>query len=87
MHGARRYYVTWVVLAGLAAASLGLAFVPLGGWDIAEALGIAGLKAVLVAAIFMHLADEPFVHGFMLTAAGALIALLVVLAAADVWTR
>lgn len=87
MRGRARYVVTWLLLAGLAGASLGLSFLPLGGWAVPVALGIAAAKALLVAAIFMHLAEEPFVHSLVLGSAAGLLVLLVVFAAADVATR
>ena len=71
----------------LAGASLGLSFAALGPWAVPVALGIAGLKALLVAAVFMHLAEEPFVHALVLGSAAALVLLLVGFAAADVATR
>ena len=41
-----------IVLTGV---TVGVSFVPLGGWNVAVALGIATIKAALVALVFMHL--------------------------------
>lgn len=40
------------ILTGI---TVGVSFIPLGGWNVVVALGIATLKASLVALFFMHL--------------------------------
>lgn len=50
-----KYYLTWVALMLLLAATTASAFVPLGGFNAALNLAIAALKALLVAVVFMHL--------------------------------
>jgi cytochrome c oxidase subunit 4 len=40
------------ILTGI---TVGVSFIPLGGWNVVVALGIATLKATLVALFFMHL--------------------------------
>jgi caa(3)-type oxidase subunit IV len=86
-HPVWRYFATWLALVALAAASLGLSFLPLGGWAVPVAMAIAGVKGLLVAAVFMHLAEEPFVHSLALGAAVGLLLLLAGFTAADVATR
>lgn len=54
----RNYVVVWVVLLLLTAVTVGVSFLNLGLWNAAVALGIASLKAVLVALYFMHLRHE-----------------------------
>jgi len=54
----RNYVVVWVVLLLLTAVTVGVSFLSLGLWNAAVALGIASLKAVLVALYFMHLRHE-----------------------------
>jgi cytochrome c oxidase subunit IV len=51
----RTYVIVGVVLLGLTALTIGLAFVPLGVWNPPIALGIAAIKALLVVWFFMHL--------------------------------
>ena len=51
----RRTLPVWLALMMLLAGTLFLAYVPLGGFNPVVALGIAGLKASLVAVFFMHL--------------------------------
>lgn len=85
--GARTYLLTWIALMVLAAATLGLSFLPLGAFHTPVALFIAATKAALIALFFMHLADE---RGSIPIAVGIwvlLLAVLVTLTAADVLTR
>jgi caa(3)-type oxidase subunit IV len=51
----RTYVAVFAVLLALTATTIGLAFVPLGRWSTPVALGIAATKALLIAAVFMHL--------------------------------
>jgi caa(3)-type oxidase subunit IV len=75
------YFVTWIVLVALATLSL------LVSSNIAIALAIASAKAVLVAAIFMHLARDRASHRLALAIGVAFFLLLVVGVLADVGTR
>ena len=83
----RGYVVTWVALLALAAASLGLSFVPLGVWAFAVAMAIAVVKALLVVLFFMHVIHARTSVRLLLLAATTFIALLVALMVADVRTR
>lgn len=49
------YCIVAALLLGLLALTVGLTYVPLGGFGAAAALTIAVVKAGLVAAFFMHL--------------------------------
>jgi caa(3)-type oxidase subunit IV len=51
----RAYLAAFAVLLALTATTIGLAFVPLGRWNTPVALGIAATKALVIAAVFMHL--------------------------------
>jgi len=53
--GVRAYVLTAAVLLGLTALTIGVAFLPLGPWHGPVSLGIAAVKALLIAVIFMHL--------------------------------
>jgi cytochrome c oxidase subunit IV len=49
------YFLAWVALMGLLAATAASAFLPLGGWNSALNLAIACAKALLVALVYMEL--------------------------------
>lgn len=51
----RRNLLIWAALLGLLGLTFGLAYVPLGAFSVPTALGIAALKAGLVALLFMGL--------------------------------
>lgn len=51
----RTYILIWAALMFLLAATLGLDFVDMGRWNSVAAMGIAIIKALLVAFYFMHL--------------------------------
>jgi cytochrome c oxidase subunit IV len=57
--GSRTYVVVALVLLGLTGLTIGVAFLPLGPWHSAVALGIAATKAVLIGLYFMHLRFSP----------------------------
>ena len=47
--------VTWAVLMVLLFSSVGAAFAPLGSFKTSTSLGIAGIKVILIALVFMRL--------------------------------
>ena len=49
------YLAVAAVLMVLTAVTVGVSFIHLGGWNAIVAVGIASIKALLVAFIFMHL--------------------------------
>jgi cytochrome c oxidase subunit 4 len=55
----RVYYAVFVALLVLTAITTTVAFVDLGPWNTVVALGIAFLKATLVALFFMHVKYSP----------------------------
>jgi cytochrome c oxidase subunit IV len=83
----RAILLTTVVLLVLTGLSWGLAYVPLGAWEVPVALGIAVVKVLFVAFIFMHLYREPPSVRFVAAMAPLFIALLVGFVVADVLTR
>lgn len=83
----RGLFLTWLGLTLLAGVSLGLRFAHLGGFGYAAALGIAGVKAALVAFIFMELAHEKATVRLAFVAGLTLLAILVTFMIADVMTR
>jgi len=82
-----RYVKTWIALLVLTFLSFGLSFARTGAWELPIALFIAVAKSTLVLLFFMHLVEQRFVNAFAILAAVGLLALLVLLVAADVLTR
>ena len=83
----RRNLATWVTLVLLVLLTLALAYLPLGRLNLPVALVIAAAKAALVAVVFMELrTGRPL---FRLVAGAALfwIAIMFVLAFADIAMR
>jgi cytochrome c oxidase subunit 4 len=78
---------TWLALMLLAALSLALRFAHLGDYGFAAALGIALVKAVLVALIFMELLYERATVRFAIVVGVALLAVMLTFMIGDVITR
>jgi cytochrome c oxidase subunit 4 len=78
---------TWAALLALLGLTVTLAYQPLGAFNTPAALAIAGVKALLVAAVFMELRERgPLVIAF--AAAGFFwLAILFWLGGADFLTR
>jgi cytochrome c oxidase subunit 4 len=84
---ARVYWLAWVVLLALLAATFVLAHFRLGAWNTAASLAIAAAKVALVALVFMQLRRSPaLVVLFALVGLFAL-AILLGLSGADYATR
>ncbi|MCA9560372.1 MAG: cytochrome C oxidase subunit IV family protein [Myxococcales bacterium] len=83
----RRDVGAFVALLTLTGLSLGASYVPLGAWGMAVALGFAAIKVSVVAVVFMHLARSPRAEALFALGAVVVVAILVLLAAADVMTR
>jgi len=83
----RTTLVTGTLLFVLWATSWSVSYVSLGPWSLAVALGIAALKAALVALFFMELVLEGAAFNFAIAAAVTLIAILIALMVGDVVTR
>jgi cytochrome c oxidase subunit 4 len=81
------YVATFVGLLVLATLSLLLSFLHWPVGDLIVSLVIAGIKAVLVIYFFMHMIEQPFSSHMTMLVSLCWVALLVVLATADVVTR
>ena len=88
-HGSavRTYARCLLALLVLSALALGGALVHLGAFTLPVALVIAGVKATLVAAYFMHLIDQPPSHRIAAVSSLLLLLILIALAAGDIATR
>ena len=84
---ARSYLLAYAALVLLSCATLSLSFLPLGGLGVPLALGIAAIKAVVIAVFFMHLSEQRAVNTLFLVISLILIAFFVTLSALDVGTR
>lgn len=83
----RTTHVTAALLVALWLVSWGLSYVHLGRASVAVALGIAGVKALLVALVFMELVGSKFSVQAAAISALALVAVLMSLTLLDVETR
>lgn len=79
--------LTLLVLLALAGASLAFRFAHLGDFSFPVALGIAAIKAALVAIVFMEIAVEKNTVRFAFAACLSLFALMLALIVGDVITR
>ena len=64
----RALVLSWVSLLALLGFTVFVAYQPLGAFNTAIALGIATIKALLIAAVFMELRER---NGLMIAFAGA----------------
>jgi cytochrome c oxidase subunit 4 len=83
----RVYIGVWAALMVLLALTVGSSFVPLGAWNSAINLLIAGLKALLVAGFFMHLRDSSPLVRLVAMVGVVWLAILVGLSLTDVIAR
>ncbi len=83
----RDYVISYVALVVLATASLLLSFLKLHEAQLFVAIGIAFVKAIVVAYFFMHLVEEPLSARMAVLVALLFFALLITLTALDVATR
>jgi cytochrome c oxidase subunit IV len=82
-----RYASVWIALTGLTFLTWGMSRIDLGGWNVVIALGIATLKAVLVALFFMHLRESSASIRLVVAVTLSLLLLLIGLSAADLAAR
>jgi cytochrome c oxidase subunit IV len=85
--GGGKYVGALLALLVLTGLSFGLSFAPLGAAGPPVALGIAGVKVLLVAAVFMHLREAVFATRFVGVVTVLFIALLCLGVVADVGFR
>jgi cytochrome c oxidase subunit 4 len=83
----RRVLLVWAALVLLVALTVGSAYIPLGTMNMAINVLIAGIKAVLIAAFFMHLASPHVVPRMVCTVALVMLAILFALSSVDYSTR
>lgn len=84
---AKELLLVFIALMVLAGISLALRFAHLGSFSFPVALGIALVKALLVAIFFMEILHEKVTVRFAFVTCLSLFALLMVLTVADVLTR
>jgi cytochrome c oxidase subunit IV len=84
---ARALLLTLLVLLMLAGASLVFRFAHLGDFSFPVALGIALIKAILVAVVFMEITMEKPTVRFAFAACLSLFALMLALIVGDILTR
>jgi cytochrome c oxidase subunit 4 len=81
------YFVIFVALLLLTATTVWVGFAPLGAWHAPAALGIAAVKATLVALYFMHLIHSPRLTWAVIGAAFFFLGILLVFVFADYVSR
>ncbi|MBL0694417.1 cytochrome C oxidase subunit IV family protein [Comamonas sp. JC664] len=86
-HGGVQVLVVGGVLLGLAALSFGLSRLHLGAWAVPVALGIALVKAALIAGFYMHLTERPGGPRLVVGTAGVFVVILVGLVLAEASAR
>jgi caa(3)-type oxidase subunit IV len=86
-HSVIPYVGVWVALLILTVVTFWVAKVNLGAWNLAVAMLIATAKASLVVWVFMHLREHAGANRLVFGTALVFVALLMVLALGDVFTR
>ncbi|MGC3967461.1 MAG: cytochrome C oxidase subunit IV family protein [Pirellulales bacterium] len=83
----KQYVMIYAALMALLLVTIGVAYLPLGMFNLPVALAIAFVKALLVVLYFMHLADSPRLT--WLTVSGTLVwlAIMIIGIVADYWSR
>jgi cytochrome c oxidase subunit 4 len=82
-----RYFAVFGALLVLTFTTYGIAYAPLGGWHVPAAVGIAVVKAALVALIFMHLSQSTRLTWLVVASGLFMLVLLVGFTLSDYWTR
>lgn len=81
------YFAVFAALLVLTAITTAVAFVNLGPWNTVVALGIAFVKATLVALFFMHVKYSPRLTQVVVAGGIFWLAILIVLTLSDFMTR
>jgi cytochrome c oxidase subunit 4 len=81
------YFAIFFALLILTGVTVGVAFVDLGSLNIVVALGIAGIKAFLVATFFMHLGYSKKLTWLVAVGGFLWLGLMITFTLADVTTR
>ena len=79
--------LTWAALCALLAATCFLAYQPLGRGNLPVSLGIAALKAALIAAVFMRLRERNALNRLAASAGPIWLFIMFLLVGADYFTR
>jgi cytochrome c oxidase subunit IV len=83
----RVYLGVWAALMALLAITVASSFAPLGAWNSVINLGVAALKAFLVAAFFMHLRSSTPLVRLVALVGVVWLSILLGLSLTDVLTR
>jgi cytochrome c oxidase subunit 4 len=83
----RTYLSVGFALLILTAITVTISFIPLGGWNAVVAVGIASLKALLVALFFMHLLYDRKIYLIIFLVALIFLTVFIVLTMFDVLRR
>jgi len=81
------YVVVFLLLLGLTALTVSVAYLDLGPMNTVAALGIAGAKALLVVLYFMHLRESKHLVWLVAGSGVLFLAILIALTMSDVATR
>jgi cytochrome c oxidase subunit 4 len=81
------YFAVFAALMVLTTITTAVAFADLGPWNTVVALGIAFVKATLVALFFMHVKYSPRLTQIVVTGGIFWLAILIVLTLSDFMTR
>jgi caa(3)-type oxidase subunit IV len=83
----KTYLATGAALLALTAITVGVSFIHLGGWNAIVAVGIASIKALLVALIFMHLLYDKKVFLVIFSTAIVFLGIFLALTMFDILSR
>ena len=83
----KAYIATGAALLILTAVTVGVSFIHLGGWNAVAAVGIASLKAILVALIFMHLLYDKKIFLVIFSVAIVFLTIFLALTMFDILSR
>jgi caa(3)-type oxidase subunit IV len=83
----KTYLMVAAALFILTGVTVGVSFIHLGGWNAIAALGIASIKAMLVAFVFMHLWYDRKIYLIIFTASIIFLAIFLSLTMFDVLRR
>ncbi len=84
---AKTYIAVGVALLLLTAVTVGVSFIHLGGWNAIAAVGIASVKALLVALIFMHLLYDKKIFLIIFSTAILFLGIFLALTMFDILSR
>ncbi len=86
-YGTRGLVWAFLGLLVLTASTFGLSFLSLGAFEVPVAVGIAVIKSLVVAFVFMRLLDEPASHRIAGATAVIFVCILAALVSSDILTR